>query len=512
MGNMLQQVMEVNASSLESRKRFVPSHWFLFVAFYAIFANIPFWAASHWLRLLPLGWFCVEYAGVGLLALFVPRIVAAALLFWVIAADLTSAVSKTYYLPPTDCLANVYSLHELPGTRLLAVTVVAVIILLTTSIAAFFPITTIRRTCRLRAAMCLGAFIVLAVSIDCISIIRETGQIPNPFRTRPVDSNKFTDFRNLWMSRYPTIRLVRDERLFGGIHNVMSAVDHSPVSSATAVAVRYAGLSEGNSVLEMPNVVLILVESWGLDSDLSVRDSLVRPYSNSNLVARYEVLQGIVPFYGSTIAGEARELCGSKIGYHILDISVQGSRNCTPDWLVSLGYHSIALHGMDGQMFSRSTWYGRINFQEQWFRDRFRQEGLPDCVGAFVGTCDAAIAEWIGHRLERRDAHPDFLYWVTLNSHLPLPIPSALPGGASCSLTPLLSHESTLCSWYQLVLNVHDSVSRLAMTELARPTVFIIVGDHAPPFASPTLRSQFSSTDVPYVILVPRHNRHFANP
>jgi uncharacterized membrane protein len=54
---------------------------FLFVFFYAIFANVPFWTASPWLGLLRNGLFCLEYAAVGLLALFVPRIVAAGLLF-----------------------------------------------------------------------------------------------------------------------------------------------------------------------------------------------------------------------------------------------------------------------------------------------------------------------------------------------------------------------------------------------------------------------------------------------
>jgi phosphoglycerol transferase MdoB-like AlkP superfamily enzyme len=159
---------------------------------------------------------------------------------------------------------------------------------------------------------------------------------------------------------------------------------------------------------------------------------------------------------------------------------------------------------MDGHMYHRLNWYRKIGFQEQQFRTQFRRQGLPDCLGAFSGTCDAAVAEWIGNRLEQKDAGPNFVYWVTLNSHLPVPVPSPLRNAASCSLTPLLLQQPALCSWYQLVANVHDSVSRLALVDLARPTVFVIVGDHAPPFADPELRAQFSSTEVPFVILVPR--------
>jgi hypothetical protein len=41
------------------------------------------------------------------------------------------------------------------------------------------------------------------------------------------------------------------------------------------------------------------------------------------------------------------------------------------------------------------------------------------------------------------------------------------------------------------------------MRTLARPTIFILVGDHAPPFADPRLRSEFSASQVPYVMLTP---------
>jgi phosphoglycerol transferase MdoB-like AlkP superfamily enzyme len=159
---------------------------------------------------------------------------------------------------------------------------------------------------------------------------------------------------------------------------------------------------------------------------------------------------------------------------------------------------------MSGHMFRREVWYRSIGFQEQWFRDRFRQRGLPDCVGAFVGTCDAAVAGVIGQRLQTREATPDFAYWVTLNSHLPLPAPSGVRGAVSCADSPLLSGQPTLCSWYQLIYNVHDSVARLAVGPLGRPTVFVIVGDHSPPFANPTLRDKFSSKEVPYILLIPR--------
>jgi phosphoglycerol transferase MdoB-like AlkP superfamily enzyme len=159
---------------------------------------------------------------------------------------------------------------------------------------------------------------------------------------------------------------------------------------------------------------------------------------------------------------------------------------------------------MNGDMFNWSKWYRVVRFQQMWFNSQFQHEKLPNCDGAFWGTCDAAIAEWMGRLLERRKSNPEFLYWVTLNSHLPVPVPAPLPAAASCSFAQSLAQQPKLCSWYQLIANVHRSVADLAMAKLGRRTVFAIVGDHAPPFSQSALRDRFSPTVVPYVLLIPR--------
>jgi hypothetical protein len=51
---------------------------------------------------------------------------------------------------------------------------------------------------------------------------------------------------------------------------------------------------------------------------------------------------------------------------------------------------------------------------------------------------------------------------------------------------------------------VHQSVARLAVESLGRPTVFIVVGDHTPPFGDPAIYHRLSYTEVPYLILLPR--------
>jgi hypothetical protein len=487
-------------------------HWFLFVFFYIVIANIPFWAASRWLGLWGHGLFCLEYAVVGLLALVVPGGVAATLLSVVIVADLTCGVSQTYFLSPWECLTNIGDLHELGGSRPVAVGIVIVLTLLISVIAACLPLSLSRTSYHSRAAGCLVAFVILAVLIDFTSMVRAAGTMPNLLRFSRGDGVKHIYFEEPRLSRPITFRLLRNEMFYRGIHKgaASSKGVTSPVPSASALAVQLAEHATRSGGPEMPNIVVVVVESWGIDLDSSIRQAITQHYSQTDLLARYDVSQGTVPFDGATIHGEGRELCGSKIGFHLLTATKPELQGCLPDRLRALGYRTVALHGMDGHMFDRRTWYRTIGFDDVWFRDRFQKQGLPDCDGAFTGTCDAAIAEWIGQRLEGQGTRQNFVYWMTLNSHLPVPVPSYLRDGASCSISTALLQQPSLCSWYQLVSNVHDSVARLAMTRLARPTVFVIVGDHAPPFANPAARSQFSTTDVPYVLLVPRQNSRVA--
>jgi phosphoglycerol transferase MdoB-like AlkP superfamily enzyme len=161
-------------------------------------------------------------------------------------------------------------------------------------------------------------------------------------------------------------------------------------------------------------------------------------------------------------------------------------------------------------MFYRSAWYPDLGFDQTWFGPALEKIGLPRCRGAFPGICDTAIAKWMGTSLlgsAPRGAASDkhrFIYWDTLNSHIPVPARPDLPDDGVCATQPALLASAALCSWFQLVRAVHQSVSQLAVAVNDRPTVCVLVGDHAPPFGEPQLRNQFSSAQVPYLMLTPR--------
>jgi hypothetical protein len=487
--------------------------WLSVVLFYAIVANVPYWAASHAFGFYKqLGIFCVEYAIVGAIACFVPRIVSAGILLIVILCDLLCSVCLSYSLPIRQCVDNVGgAVQGLTAERFVYATSILSLLLLTSAAAGSLRANALAFRFRLRAALCLSCFAATIVVIDLsaiyLSVHRATGDLPTLFGTRPVGDGSDPEF-----SGTPRLARVQSERLirmvvlhrFVGAFEKHGKASDFPVPSATGAAVGPEGLMARQSSATLPNIVLVLVESWGLAGDLQLRNALVRPYLQPAVTNGYHVVQGDVAFHGSTVPGEARELCASGIGYYVTIAPRSDLGTCLPAQLVSAGYYNIALHGMNGLMFNRTSWWSRIGFQEMWFNEELKRQGMPDCIGAHRGTCDANIAGWIGHRLAQDNSKPLFVYWVTLNSHLPVPVPTTLADPAPCAASISLVPRTALCSWYQLVSKVHESVALAAMSKTSRPTVFIVVGDHTPPFSTQTLRDGFSQTEVPYVLLLPK--------
>lgn len=103
-------------------------------------------------------------------------------------------------------------------------------------------------------------------------------------------------------------------------------------------------------------MVLILVESWGKPLAADLEDSLTRPYLDKKIGEMYTLSRGTVPFKGPTVAGEARELCSSTIGFGLLIASRSDLKGCLPEKMNTLGYHSLAVHGFSGRMFDRGEW------------------------------------------------------------------------------------------------------------------------------------------------------------
>jgi hypothetical protein len=455
---------------------------------YLTFSNIPLLLSTSIFGETPHGFFNIEFLLIGAVGVFMPRSTVFLLLCAESFADFAYSICYTFQFSPADMLSSLRYLTLLPRVRVLeGLALLPMVILVYAVLSLARP----RPQMRLRTSGIMLVLVAVLVPVDILS-----GQ--NPVWHR--GDVALLSFR---VTRSPLLALgvreVKTERVYA----TSRGAEDAPMPAASD---RVVTLLEGRPGTALaPNVVLIVVESWGAPVDARLAQALTAPYDNPRMERKYTASYGTVPFTGLTVPGEARELCHSTIGFGIVHLSAKDSERCLPVFFHAHGYKNIAIHGYVGQMFSRSTWYPKIGFDETWFQPDLEKAGLPSCIGAFPGICDTSIANWIGNSLFTKDRNqPMFLYWVTLNSHVPEPVYPDLPDDGVCTTQPALRDSAALCSWFRIVRAVHQSIEQVALRQNSRPTVFILVGDHAPPFGKAALAEQFSNTQVPYVMLTPR--------
>jgi phosphoglycerol transferase MdoB-like AlkP superfamily enzyme len=265
---------------------------------------------------------------------------------------------------------------------------------------------------------------------------------------------------------------------------------------------------------QLPNIVLVIVESLGhmlptqgqsQNFGSGLAPELDRVLEAVRLSGRYSVQTGLVPFHGLTTAGEFRELCHAQVHTLTPESVVFQSQGCLPMKLGTLGFQTIAYHGFSGAFFQRDVWYPQLGFQEAYFGPQLAAQGLTVCREPFFsGICDYQIPQVIGQRLLRSPTK-NFVYWLTLNSHLPVGRPPADNVRREHDTSSFPEAVQWLTQWHQLVFS---SLVKLALQPHLPPTGFIIVGDHAPPFVDRQVHGLFDQSSVPYVVIWPHNFSH----
>jgi hypothetical protein len=426
-----------------------------------------------------------EYLLIGVVCMFVPRPIAFLLLFAEFLAGRLYRIYLIYQLAPVQALGLMRYLPLVPAGRILEA---AIMLVLGVGICVILACIRPPEKAKLKTSAVLCSLIAAIVLLDAAS-----GN--NPYLRRDTAYGPK-------LVRCPIASLIVHEMEYRRMEERRVSEEDHPVNSATGVLNTILGGQEAQK--QKPNVVLVLVESWGLDRDPRVASALTESYDDPRIAKAYRVVRGSVPFNGLTISGEARELCHSGMGQGIVQASNGETAHCLPALLHARGYQNTAVHGYSGGFYLRNQWYPKLGFDQSVFQPDLEKQGLPQCDGAFVGICDFSIAEWIGRRI--RMATPDapqFVYWVTLNSHIPVPAHPNPSDDGSCQRLDQVRGSQSLCSWFQLIREVHRSVAEQAVELEGRPTVFLLVGDHAPPFAEPEIRAEFSSTEVPFLLITP---------
>jgi hypothetical protein len=275
----------------------------------------------------------------------------------------------------------------------------------------------------------------------------------------------------------------------------------APVGTAFESAVSktgFAARADGKR-----HLVLIMVESLGLPkNNQAMSDKLFAYYNDDAVKARYEVSQGSSLYYNSTTAGEMRELCGRWGDYYeLLETDDPAKLNCLPAQLAKKGYATRAVHSFNGPFFKRATWYPKIGFQTRAFAADLEKRGAEWCGGVFAGACDRQVPKMLAEDLKRAK-QPTFQYWLTLNTHLPVPTEQNL-NAENCEKVSveLASNYPMICRQF----SIFDDIDRALIAEITASDFpeadILLVGDHMPPFFDRHHRSQFDPERVPWLYL-----------
>jgi len=269
----------------------------------------------------------------------------------------------------------------------------------------------------------------------------------------------------------------------------------APFSSATRQA-DLLGLADGRT-----NIMLVMVEAMGEPRDPALRARLDAMWIRPELAGKYEVTRGITQYYGSTTSGEMRELCKRWGNYPEITKAEPG---CLPALLAKRGYQTKSFHAFHSNFFERFRWYPLVGFQRSIFGDQLLEQGARLCPNVFAGACDTDVPPMIAAELNSA-TKPQFIYWLTLNSHLPIVENRELKTENCSRLGGNMDRDFPMvCRLFAVWEDTADALIRTVNRPDFPPTHILIVGDHMPPLTHQGSRLQFEPDRVPWILLKSR--------
>lgn len=310
----------------------------------------------------------------------------------------------------------------------------------------------------------------------------------------------FDDIRLVFLALLAAISLMLVDQFMGmGMrgHYKRTAEEGEPFVSAIELSKFGADVA---SSAPKRNFMLIVVESLGTPTaNTEMKRLLFADYDIPAIADRYVASTGNTTYFNSTTAAEMRELCGRWGDYdEVLDRTDSG---CLPARLAKAGFETSAYHSFTGSFFERSTWYPNIGFKNRQFGEQMIERGARECGGVFPGACDRDVPALLAKDL-KASKKPQFIYWLTVNSHLPVPEGMNLEVDDCARISEHLAQKfPMICRQFAL----WDQLDRAIIKEITAsdfpPTDILIVGDHMPPYFDRHHRSQFAPDRVPWLLL-----------
>lgn len=259
-------------------------------------------------------------------------------------------------------------------------------------------------------------------------------------------------------------------------------------------AVTRSGFAGDRAIAERRHLVLVVVEAMGMLDDPAA-DAAVFGGETGHL----RISRGVIPYEGSTTAAEMRELCGTTESFRAIRDQARSGADCLPARLRDLGYRTSGLHGMTEMFYDRQRWWPEVGLDDvRFFEDLKDEPGLGLCGGVFTGICDQDLVATIFSRV-RGAAGPQFIYWLTLNSHIP--VSAEVTRETGCDKAPAPFATDRVCTLGRMWAGIIEKLAKGLAEPGLPPMDVLIVGDHAPPLFLPSDRRQFQPDVVPWVLL-----------
>lgn len=255
-------------------------------------------------------------------------------------------------------------------------------------------------------------------------------------------------------------------------------------------ALQQSGMTSDAIVRNNRNVLFVLVEGMGAYADPGERDILESKLRDA-AGTRFRLTHGLNTHYGSTSGAMSRELCG-KWGTFITYLDGK-DHDCLPSRLTKAGFETISYDAFTSGLFSLRDWYPRIGLQKLNFRDEMERdypsEVARQCGTAIRGLCDDDVGNLVHRELAASDGRRKFVYWLTLNSHLPYtPVEN---GPLRCASDQARIPERIPCELTEIWMGVFDTVASIASDPNMPPLDIMVVGDHNTPMWSRAAASHF---------------------
>ena len=248
-------------------------------------------------------------------------------------------------------------------------------------------------------------------------------------------------------------------------------------------ALQQADLTSDRIIENDRNVLLVLVEGMGAYADPGER-ALLEDKLRAAAGHRFKLKHGVNAHYGSTTGAMSRELCGRWGTF--TDYLEDKKYDCLPARLVEGGFSTISYDGFNGELLSLREWYPHIGIQTSNFRDdlerMFPDDTARHCGSVLQGLCDEDVGRLVHRELAGAGERRKFVYWLTLDSHLPyVPVKN---GPLACGTSAASIADRIPCDLTEIWMGVFDTVASIAADPNMPPLDIMVVGDHNTPMWS----------------------------